>query len=68
MNVNLNLSGLESFFRKYGSYFVLVYEALKNTGVVHNAAGTTAENAVLTAVAGLIAAIEHKNSKSTPAA
>lgn len=67
MNVNLNLNGLESFFRRFGSYFVLVYEALKNTGVVHNTAGTSSQNAVLTAVAGLIAAIEHKSTKK-PAA
>ncbi len=65
MNVNLNLSGLESFFRRYGSYFILVYEALKNTGVVHNSAGTGAQNAVLTAVAGLIAAIDHKTNQAS---
>lgn len=59
----LDINALKSFFREFGSYFVLVYETLKNTGVVHNTAGTASQNVALTGVAGVVAALEHWKSK-----
>ena len=62
MNINLNLSTVENWLRKVGSYAIFVNDA---THTVHV---STSLKAVLTAVAGAIFAVDHYASKPTPKA
>jgi hypothetical protein len=59
MNFNLNLSSLESLIRNLGKYLVVINDA---TNTVHM---PTAVKSVLTAVAGVVFALDHQAAKKS---